>query len=135
MATPCAPLPKRPRFSPYLCVPETDAIKILRSAQDIPFPWEQSMPEKISDWFTTVARAHNTLPEFMFVTALSTTACVMGPNAFISVRDTYSEPTNMFTVCMGPPGCGKSQAFRLSVLDALGDLSKDIIIKVCYLHE
>ena len=68
-----------------LCVPETDAIKILRSAQDIPFPWEQSMPEKISDWFTTMARAHNTLPEFMFVTALSTTTCVMGPNAFISI--------------------------------------------------
>ena len=75
MATPCAPLPKRPRFSPYLTVQDADAIKILRSAQDIPFPWEQSMPEKISDWFTVVARAHNTLPEFVFVTALSTTAC------------------------------------------------------------
>ena len=46
MATPCAPLPKRPRFSPYLTVQDADTIKILRSAQDIPFPWEQSMPEK-----------------------------------------------------------------------------------------
>ena len=81
------------------------------------------MPEKISEWFSVVARAHNTLPEFMFVTALSATACVMGPNAFISVRDTYLEPTNMFTVCMGPPGCGKSQAFRLSILDSLSELS------------
>lgn len=77
------------------------------------------MPEKIPDWFTVVSRAHNTLPEFVFITVLSTTACVMGPYAFISVRDTYSEPTNLFTVCMGPPGCGKSQAFRLLVLVTL----------------
>lgn len=27
---------------------------------------------------------------------------------------------------MGVPGCGKSQAFRLSVLDSLGDIGKDI---------
>ena len=121
MATPYAPISKRPRFSPYLSVPESDAIKILKSAQEIPFPWDSS---KISEWFSVVATAHNTLPEFMFVTALSATACVMGPDAFISVRDTYSEPTNMFTVCMGPPGCGKSQAFRLSILDSLSDLSK-----------
>ena len=66
MATPSAPLPKRPRFSPYyLPVSESDARKILRSAQDIPFPWVESMPEKISEWFTVVARAHNTLPEFV----------------------------------------------------------------------
>ena len=122
MATPCAPLTKRPRFSPYLSVPESDAIKLL-SAQEIPFPWGMSI---ISDWFSVVARAHNILPEFMFVTALSATACVMGPNAFISVRDTYLESTNMFTVCVGPPGCGKSQAFRLSILVSLNDLSKDI---------
>lgn len=126
MATPpCGPLPKRQRFSQCSSVSESDARKILRSAQDIPFPWVQSMPQKISDWFTIVARAHNTLPEFMFVTALSTTACLMGPSALISVRDEYSEPTNMFTVCMGPPGCGKSQAFRLSVLDSLSNLRKD----------
>ena len=124
MASPSGLPPKRQRFQ-YLPVSESDARKILRSAEEIPFPWVQSMPQKIVNWFATVARAHNTLPQFMFVTALSTTACLMGPNALISIREEYSEPTNMFTVCMGPPGCGKSQAFRLSVLDALSDLSKD----------
>ena len=129
MATPpCAPLPKRARFTQHPPISEVLAREILRSAEDIPFPWEESMPEKISQWFTIVARAHNTLPEFVFVTALSTTACLMGPNAAISVRDEYSEPINMFTVCMGPPGCGKSQAFRLSVLDPLNDLGKSIML-------
>jgi hypothetical protein len=78
------------------------------------------MPQKIADWFNTVAKAHNTLPEFMFVTALSTTAALMGPRSQISVRETYSEPSNLFTVCLGQPGSGKSQAFRLAILDPLG---------------
>lgn len=43
------------------------------------------MPEKILGWFTVVSRALNTLPEFVFVTALSTTVYMMGPNAFTSV--------------------------------------------------
>ena len=57
----------------------------------------------------------------------------MGPNAMISIRDTYSEPTNIFTVCMGPPGCGKSQAFRLAILDPLNDISKKVAILYLYL--
>ena len=94
--------------------------------EEVPFPWVESMSNKISEWFNIVSRAHNTLPEFMFVTVLSTTACLMGPDTVISVRETYSEPTNMFTVCMGPPGCGKSQAFRLAILEPLSDLGKKL---------
>ena len=120
--TPSGPPLKRARFTPSVSVTESDARAILHEAQGVPFPWGQSMPSQVSDWFTVVARAHNTLPEFMFVTALSTTACLMGPDTLISVRETYMEPTNLFTVCMGPPGCGKSQAFRLSVLDSLSNL-------------
>ena len=63
----------------------------------------------------------------MFVTVLSTTACLMGPDTVISVRETYSEPTNMFTVCIGQPGCGKSQVFHLAILDPLQEVGKKII--------
>lgn len=115
------PTPKRPKFSPHFStISDVDAWKILRCAQEQLFPWQQCMPQKIADWFTTVAKAHNTLPEFMFVTALSTTAALMGPQSQISVREPYSEPPNLFTVCLGPPGSGKSQAFRLSIIDPLG---------------
>ena len=48
----------------------------------------------------------------------------MGPDTVISIRETYSEPTNMFTVCVGQPGCGKSQAFRLAILDPLKEVGK-----------
>ena len=69
----------------------------------------------------------------MFVTALSTTGCLMGPNSLISVRETYCEPTNMFTVCMGPPGCGKIQAFRLAILDPLNDVGKKTWMRVMHI--
>ena len=133
MATPVGPSLKRPRFSPSVAVTESDAREALRQAQEVPFPWVESMPRKISEWFNIVSRAHNTLPEFMFVTALSTTGCLMGPNSLISVRETYSEPTNMFTVCMGPPGCGKSQAFRLAILDPLNDVGKKSLMSVMHI--
>ena len=84
------------------------------------------MPKKISEWLNIVCKAHNTKPEFMFVTVLSTTACLMGPDTVISIGETYSEPTNMFTVCGGQPGCGKSQAFhlKLAILDPLKEVDK-----------
>lgn len=122
MASPSGPPLKRPRFISSTMT-ESDARSILREAQEVAFPWTESMPGKISEWFNIISKAHNTLPEFIFVTALSATACLMGPDSMISVRDTYSEPTNMFTVCMGPPGCGKSQAFRLAV-DPLSNIGK-----------
>ena len=124
MASPSGPPLKRPRLNSTM-VTESDARSILRAAQEVSFPWTESMPEEISKWFNIISKAHNTLPEFMFVTALSATACLMGPDSMISVRDTYSEPTNIFTVCMGPPGCGKSQAFRLAVLDPLSNIGKE----------
>ena len=124
MATPSGPPLKRSRLTPAFSVTDSDAASILHDAQEISFPWEESMPTKISEWFNIISKAHNTRPEFMFVTVLSTTACLMGPDAVISVRETYSEPTNMFTVCIGQPGCGKSQAFRLAILDPLKDVGK-----------
>ena len=127
MATPSGPPLKRARFTPTMSVTDSDARAVLRKAEEIPFPWTESMPKKVSEWFNIVSRAHNTLPEFMFVTVLSTTACLMGPDTIISVRETYSEPTNMFTVCMGPPGCGKSQAFRLAILEPLNAIGKKIV--------
>ena len=122
MTTPSGPPLKRSRFTPTMSVTDSNVKAILRNAQEIPFPWVESMPKKISEWFNIICKAHNTKPEFMFVTALSTTACLMGPDTVISIRETYSEPTNMFTVCVGQPGCGKSQTFRLAILDPLKEV-------------
>ena len=50
------------------------------------------MPKPIADWFKTYAKSHSTPPEFVFVGAVVTTACIMGADASIEVRATYKEP-------------------------------------------
>ena len=49
----------------------------------------------------------------------------------MKVRDTYTEPTNIYTICMAPPGAGKSQAFRESIMapiDSLGLPASKILV-------
>ena len=99
MATPSGPPLKRFRLTLAFSVTDSDAASILHDAQEISFPWEESMPTKISEWFNIISKAHNTRPEFMFVTVLSTTACLMGPDAVISVRETYILRANQY-VCL-----------------------------------
>ena len=68
------------------------------------------MPKLIADWFKTYAKSHNTPPpEFVFVGAVVTTACIMGADASIEVRATYKEPVNLYALCIGFPGCGSIQ--------------------------
>ena len=46
----------------------------------------------------------------------------MGAESAVKVRGTYSEPTNIFTIFLAESGLGKTQAFRLSILDPLSEL-------------
>lgn len=51
--------------------------------------------------------------------ALATCAAIMGPSTCVQVRDIYQEPTNIFAICVGYPGSGKSQAFRMTTREPL----------------
>jgi len=114
------PASKRMKFtSPTHTVSDQKALDIIHTAQGIPFPWKEAVPEEISDWFHTLAKSHNTAPEFLFCGCLTTVATLMGPLSSVKVRETYSEPTNLYLVCVAEPGVGKTQAIRLSVLDPL----------------
>ena len=42
----------------------------------------------------------------------------------MELRATYSEPCNLYGICIGFPGCEKSQAFRMTVTDPLAALSR-----------
>ena len=92
-----------------------DVSKVVHDAQAICFPWAEAVPSEISNWFETYGKAYNTAPEYVFIGALATTAAIMGPRSFIKIRDTYREPTNLYVICVGYPGSGKSQAFRMTV--------------------
>ncbi|KXJ05077.1 hypothetical protein AC249_AIPGENE6544, partial [Exaiptasia diaphana] len=43
----------------------------------------------------------------------------MGPASTFKVRSTYSEPINLYSIILSPPGSGKSQAFDLTVASPL----------------
>lgn len=70
------PASKRMRMSsPTNVVTNQKALDIIHSAQAIPFSWEEAVLERISDWFHTVAKSHNTAPEFLFCGCLTTVRC------------------------------------------------------------
>ena len=106
--------------------------KIVSDAQSIPFPWTEAVPEQIRNCF---AKSHNAAPEYVFVRALATTAVVMGPKSFVKVRETYKEPTNIFAICVGFPGSGKSQAYRMTVHGPIESLPSPLSHYCRQLHE
>ena len=121
------PASKRMRMaSPTNVVSNQKALDIIHSAQALPFPWKEAVPERISDWFHIVAKSHNTAPEFLFCGCLTTVATLMGPLSSVKVRETYFEPTNIYLVCVAEPGVGKTQVIRLSVLDPLSAIGPPI---------
>lgn len=120
MATPTAP--KRQKFVGSIQVSPGQARSVSQAAQNVPFPWEQAVPSEVAEWFQAYAKSRNTLPEFVFTAAITTVASIMGPKVYVHVRDEYPEPVNLFTICMAEPGAGKSQAFRMSIIDPLMSL-------------
>ena len=126
MATP----PPSKRFHlfspPHSLFNQVDVGKIVSDAQNIPFPWNEAIPENINQWFTAYGKSHNTAPEYVFIGALVTTAILMGPKSFIKVRDTYKEPTNLYAICIGFPGSGKSQAYRMTVAEPIQRLTSPL---------
>lgn len=80
------------------------------------------MPENIRKWFEAYGKSHNTPPEFLFLGSLITCASIMGPDTCVEVRATYTEPVNLYGISVGFPGCGKSQAFRMTITEPLSAL-------------
>lgn len=99
-----------------------DALQIAQKGAALEFPWNDTVPGDIANWFEAFAKAHNTRPEMVFMGALTTTAAIMGPKSCIRVSSTYVEPTNLYAICIVQPGAGKSQAFRLSIVEPLNGL-------------
>lgn len=116
------PAAKRLHLSPPSHVTHGNVSSIVLEAQAIPFPWADAVPKQIHQWLEMYAKSHNTAPEYIFVGALVTTAAIMGPKSCVRVRETYQEPTNLFSISVGFPGSGKSQAYGMTVREPLQSL-------------
>ena len=113
------PPAKRFQPSPHC---STDISKAVADAQSLDFPWSEAMPLKIKKWFEAFGKSHNTAPEYVFIGALVTTAAIMGPKSLVKVRETYQEPMNLYAICVGYPGSGKSQADHMTIREPLQSL-------------
>lgn len=121
MATPTPPAKRfHPSFSPLHSPTPSELAG--KDAWNIPFPWNDAVPNNIREWFEALAKSHNTAPEYVFVGALVTTAVLMGPRCYVKVGEFYREPTNIFAICVGYPGTGKSQAHGMTVREPLHSL-------------
>lgn len=126
MASPPGLKRQRLLMGPSINVSPTHAQEVSQAAQNSPFPWKDAVPEEISNWFEMYAKSRNTLPEFIFTAALTTVAALMGPKVYVRLRKEYPEPVNLFTICMAEPGAGKSQAFRMSIIDPIMSLGSPL---------
>lgn len=102
------------------------AQKIMMDVVNVTFPWEEAVPPNIREWIEAFARSHNTAPEYVFMGTLATCAALMGPSTCVQVRETYNEPTNIYAICVGYPGSGKSQAFRMTTREPLQHLPQQL---------
>lgn len=84
-------------------------------AMEESFPWAGAFASPVKDYIETVAKAKNAPPEFVLMGLLVSTSAVMGPAANVQPFPGYQEPVNLFTLCVGPSGSGKSQSLKLSV--------------------
>ena len=57
----------------------------------------------------------NAPPEFVLMGLLVSTSAVMGPAANVQPFPGYQEAINLFALCIGSSGSGKSQSLNLSV--------------------
>ena len=93
---------------------EAQLVRSIRKARDITFPMD-AFPTAVMEWLTALAFSVNTRPEFVLIAAISVVSTLMGPKTKLRIRKRYSEPCNLFTVCLSEHGAGKSQAFDIAV--------------------
>ena len=108
-------------------IPASKLFDIIKEARNVDFPWD-AVTDPIKLWLKAMAGAINTQPEFLLVSALTITSCLMGPDCVFAVRERHKEPCNLFTLCLCEPGTGKTQAYKIAVELPLSSVSSTLLI-------
>ena len=101
-------------FFNQMGVADAQLVRSLRLARKIALPLESFTPLLV-EWLSALAFFMNAGPEFVLVGAVSVVSTLMGSKTKLCIRNRYSEPCNLFAVCLSEPGVGKSQAFEISL--------------------
>jgi hypothetical protein len=93
-----------------------EAIKVaVLTAMEEPFPWIACFDSFTKETIEIIAKSKNTSPEFVLMGLLVATSAVLGPLSTVQLFPSYEEPLNLFVICVGPPGAGKTQALNTAV--------------------
>ena len=69
------------------------------------FPWDGIMSNQAKTWIQTVAGAHNTEAEYVFLSSLAAIAALAGPQTRVTIHEhTYEEKLNTFMCILGDAG-------------------------------
>ena len=72
------------------------------------FPWEQVLSKEASSWINTLGCAHNTKPEYIFLSSLTAIAALAGPKTRVVINaGTYEEKLNTYLCILGDAGASK----------------------------
>lgn len=101
-------------------------------AMDEEFPWTGALAQHTRKYITTLAHAANAPPKFVLLGLLVMASAAMGPNTTVGLLTDYQEPVNLFVVCIGPAGSGKTQSLHLAVQQPLkhifGSWTRQVLI-------
>ena len=84
-------------------------------AMEEDFPWTGALGGPVGAYIQTLANAKNAPPEFVLLGLLVSASAAMGPNTCIAPQPEYEEPVNLYVVCVGPAGAGKTQSLQLAI--------------------
>ena len=101
-------------------------------AMEESFSWTGAFDSPVKEYIEIVAKAKNASPEFVLMGLLVSTSAVMGPASNMQPFPGYQEPVNLFALCVGPSGSGKSQSLKLSVQEPITQIvagwNKNVIV-------
>ena len=84
-------------FNSY--IPDQQMMDSIKKASSHDFPLAE-FPKDLVKWLEAMAFSVHMKPEFFLVAAMSVVSTLMGPKTKLSIRPTYSEQCNLFTVCL-----------------------------------
>ena len=87
----------------------------------IPFEYDSLFSPRVSEFVKQKAASLGSCPGYLVPCLLTSTAYVISQN-FLVRNGSQDMPVNLFTVFVGPPGTGKSQALKEGALQPMADV-------------
>ena len=87
-------------------------------------PWEQVVPDVINEWMTQFAVA-NFIPKKLLLSTMLGVVSALVRKSVIEYYPGQTEFCNLFILCLGESGCGKSNACSYACIRPIRAIEKE----------